>query len=254
MQQAAVTDRGFEHDRRWMLVDENNRFLSQRTMPKMALFKVSILPAGLQVIYRPTNAVLLVPFKPLSQTLFEVSVWDDICLAQPVSDKAGKWFSDILGINCQLVYMPDDIQRIVNPRYAHEKTLTSFSDAYPFMLIGQASLDDLNKRVGASFPMNRFRPNIVFTGGEAYAEDKLAHFTINHIHFHGVKLCIRCPIPGIDQDTGISGKEPLKTLANYRRKANNVYFGQNLVHTGQGVIRLGDELNILGVKNAMVFD
>lgn len=252
--QALVTERGLQHDRRWMLVDSDNRFLSQREIAQLALFKVTIIHNGLAVTYSPTNSSLQIPFQPLNTQLFEVTVWDDTCLAQRVSDEADTWFSHILGIPCKLVYMPDDTLRQVDLKYADDGMITSFADAFPLMMISQASLDDLSAKVGFPIPMNRFRPNLVYTGGKPYSEDELASFSINHIKFYGVKLCARCPIPGIDQDTAISGKEPIKTLAFYRRRQNKIYLGQNLIHEGTGILRVGDMLEILEVKDAAIFD
>lgn len=252
--EAMVTERGLHYDRRWMLVDNNNRFLSQREIARMALFKVNITSSGLNVTYTPTKANLQIPFKPTYKQLIEVVVWDDTCLGQYVSDEANNWFTNILGISCSLVYMPDATLRQVDPKYASNGTITSFADAFPLMMIGQASLDDLAHKVGQPIPMNRFRPNIVYTGGKPYFEDELVSFRINNINFEGVKLCARCPIPGIDQDTAISGKEPIKTLASYRRRQNKIYFGQNLVHQGAGILKLGDAIEVLSMKAAVLFD
>jgi len=254
MQQATVTDRGFEYDRRWMLVDTGNRFISQREFPEMCLFKPAITPQGLQVIHQASASALLIPFKPSSLQLLPVKVWDDVCLAQPVSKEADDWFTNLLGLPCRLVYMPDDSRRQVDRKYAPEGLITSFADGFPFMMISEESLNDLNARMGNAIPMNRFRPSIVFTGGEAYAEDELAAFTIGEIDFCGVKLCVRCNIPGIDQDTAKSYKEPAKTLAAYRRLGNNIYFGQNLIHNGTGIIKIGDALKIKSVKSAVIFN
>ncbi|PTR01238.1 hypothetical protein C8P68_101472 [Mucilaginibacter yixingensis] len=251
---ALVTDRGLRYDRRWMLVDDNNRFLSQRELPQMALFKPALHKQGISVTYTPDQSSFLIPFQPQTTTLDTFTVWDDSITGQYVSPAADEWFTQKLGVNCRLAYMPDDTQRQTDLKYAQPGMITSFADAYPFLLIGQASLDDLSNRVGHAIPANRFRPNIVFTGGESFAEDELAHFSINNIHFYGVKLCVRCPVPGIDQDTAERQKEPLKTLAGFRRRLNKVYFGQNLTHVGQGTIAVGDEMEILKVKEAAVFE
>lgn len=251
---ALVTDRGLEHDRRWMLVDENNRFLSQRELPQMTLFKPSLHSKGISFTYTQDQSSYLIPFQPETGIFDTFTVWDDNMTGQYVSAAADEWFTAKLGINCRLIYMPDNSLRQIDPRYAKPGMVTSFADAYPFLLIGQASLDDLSNRVGHEIPMNRFRPNIVFTGGESFAEDELAHFSINNIHFYGVKLCARCPVPGIDQNTAQRHKEPLKTLAGFRRRMNKIYFGQNLTHVGEGVIAVGDEMEILKVKDATVFD
>jgi uncharacterized protein YcbX len=254
LKSAEVTDRGLKYDRRWMLVDDTNRFISQREVPLMALLIPQLLPNGLTISYPAGKTQLVVPLKPISGETVSVTIWDDTCTAWLVSREANDWFSKILGINCRLVYMPDYTHRMVDPDYTATKKINSFSDGYPNLLIGQASIDDLSRRVGQSIPINRFRPNIVFTGGAPYAEDELAEFTIGCITFYGVKICARCPIPGIDQETAMSGKEPIKTLAGYRRKNKKIYMGQNLVHTGTGIINVGDPILVRVTKVAERFD
>jgi Uncharacterized Fe-S protein len=239
--EAAVSDRGFLNDRRWMLIDEQNRFISQREQPQLALFRVQLEKDGL-MINHPDAGNLSVPFHQAGKTAITVSVWDDNCDALLAEQHAHKWFSEALGINCRLVYMPDTTLRPVDQRYAPEGRITSFSDAYPFLLIGQASLDDMNNRLDAPVPMNRFRPNIVFSGGSPYQEDQLKSFRIGDVGFRGVKPCARCTVTTVDQQTGLKGKEPLKTLARYRTLNKKIMFGQNLIHEGTGVIRVGDPL------------
>jgi uncharacterized protein YcbX len=244
---AEVTDRGFKYDRRWMLVDKNNRFLSQREYAEMALLKVNITDNGLLVKHVHSDDSIIVPFESQINQTGEFVIWDDTVTGQYVSNAIDQWFSKVLNINCRLVYMPDDSHREVNPKYAVDK-ITSLSDAYPFMMVGQSSLDDLNSRLTDKLPINRFRPNMVFTGGEPFDEDTMAHIKINGIDFYGVKLCARCPIPTIDQDTIAKSKEPTKTLLTYRRRNNDVYFGQNFVHNGEGVINVGDNIEVLEIK------
>jgi len=244
---AEVTDRGFKYDRRWMLVDANNRFLSQREYAEMALLKVNITDSGLIVKHAHSDGSVMVPFEPQTNQAGEFVIWDDTVTGQYVSYAIDQWFSKVLKINCRLVYMPDDSHREVNPKYAADK-ITSLSDAYPFMMVGQSSLDDLNSRLVDKLPINRFRPNMVFTGGEPFDEDTMGHIKINSIDFYGVKLCARCPIPTIDQDTIAKSKEPTKTLLTYRRRNNDVYFGQNFVHNGDGAINVGDSIEVLEIK------
>jgi len=245
LDKATVTDRGFQHDRRWMLVDYNNRFISQREVHQMALLKPALTNQGFKVTHSVKQSSYTVPFDTAKNEFAEVSIWDDTCTGQFVNDEADEWFSSMLGIPCRLVYMPDETHRITDQRYTSENSITSFSDAYPFLLIGQSSLDDLNGKLTDTLPMNRFRPNIVFTGGDPYQEDMMHTFTIGDITFHGVKLCARCVITTIDQENGISGKEPLKTLARYRSKNKKIMFGQNLSHEGLGEIEIGDKLRII---------
>jgi uncharacterized protein YcbX len=238
---AILTDRGFEYDRRWMLVDVDNCFISQREVTAMALLKVSLSANGLLVknSSKP-HTFIEIPFQPPAATTTMVTVWSDRVRAQWVSAEADAWFSEQLGMVCRLVYMPDATHRRVDGRYAHNKEITSFSDGYPLLLIGQASLDDLNSRLPNPVPMDRFRPNIVFTGGAPYQEDVMKQFSIGAIHFMGVKLCARCVMTTIDQQTAARAKEPLKTLSTYRAKNNKIYFGQNLLYNGGGVIKIGD--------------
>ena len=250
---ARVTDRGFEHDRRWMLVDEHKRFLSQRELADMALLKVSIDSNALTVTHAISGINTTIPFIPETGEMGRFTIWDDTVDGQYVSAEADRWFSKILNTTCRLVYMPDKSERVVDPeaKYVSERKLTSFSDAYPFLMIGQSSLNDLNERLEVKLPMNRFRPNIVFTGGAPYAEDTMAVFNIGDIQFNGSKLCARCNVPGIDQETAIAAKEPTRTLAKYRRRKNNVYLGQNLVHSGNGFVNVGDAIEVLETKQML---
>ncbi|NHA03062.1 MOSC domain-containing protein [Mucilaginibacter sp. HC2] len=241
---AEVTDRGLKYDRRWMLVDEQNRFLTQREYPQMALLKVQIENDGLLVTHY-LNGSVLIPFEQHDQSKQEVAIWDDTCAGVFVDQELDNWFSAALGIKCRLIYMPEDTHRQVDRQYAPEGMITSFADAYPFLLIGQASLDDLNNRMTEPLPMNRFRPNIVFTGGDAFDEDLMNHIQIAGIDFYGTKLCARCVLTTIDQQTAVKAKEPLKTLAQYRLRDKKILFGQNLIHENTGILTVGDTLNVL---------
>lgn len=247
--ETAITDRGFQYDRRWMLIDENNRFLTQRIYPQMALFKLFIGVNCLWVTH-PESGKMGIPFETVGVQQEQVTIWEDTCKALRVSHEVDAWFSEALGLNCRLVYMPDSTAREVDQRYAPKGVITSFSDAYPFLMIGQASLDDLNSRLTTSLPMNRFRPNMVFTGGTPFEEDQMNHIRIaNKIDFYGVKLCARCIVTTIDQQSGEKSKEPLKTLASYRSKDKKILFGQNLIHGGNGTIRVGDHLEVISKHN-----
>ena len=167
---AQLTDRGLQYDRRWMLVDLNNQFLTQREHPDMCLLQTAIQDNALVVYHKhnPVDRVHLL-LQPLhAMVTVKVQIWDDECIADLVSDVADAWFSAKLSMPCRLVYMPETEKRKVDPRYASEKDITSFSDAYPLMIIGQASLDDLNRRLAVPLSIDRFRPNIVFAGGLPY--------------------------------------------------------------------------------------
>ena len=239
---ARVTDRGFFADRRWMLVGPDNVFMSQREWPDMALLRVELLPDGLRVVSRMRPDPLVIPFGASAADAADVRIWDDVCRAQFVSPEADAWFTAALGTSCRLVYMPDDTARISDPRYVPEGGIVSFADGFPFLLIGQASLDELNSRLERPLPMDRFRPNIVFTGGTPFLEDSLGEFTVRDIRFRVVKPCARCVMTTIDQQTAEQGKEPLRTLAGYRAVGKKILFGQNLAHEGVGELAVGDLL------------
>jgi uncharacterized protein YcbX len=245
LDKAVITDRGFKYDRRWMLIDTDNRFISQRECAKMALLKTHISAEYLTVTNTFDYSSINIPLILVQKEVLQVTIWDDTCAGQLVSHDIDDWFTNALGRDIRLVYMPDSTTRYTESAYAPADRITSFSDAYPFLLIGQASLDDLNNRLNSQLPINRFRPNIVFTGGAPYQEDLMNSFTINNIAFNGVKLCARCIMITIDQEDAVIEKEPTKTLASYRAKNNKIYFGQNLVHSGSGTISVGDELTVL---------
>ena len=248
--EAQLTDRGLQYDRRWMLVDNNNQFLTQREHPVMCLLQTAIEGDKLIVYYKnnPEDKVhvLLQPL-PTKKTV-QVQVWDDECAAWFVSDEADEWCSNKLSMPCRLVYMPENEKRKVDARYATGEDITSFSDGYPLLMIGQASLDDLNSRLLEPLPMDRFRPNIVFTGGQPYDEDAMSHVRVNEIDLYGVKLSARCTITAINQTNGIKAKEPLLTLAGYRMKNNKIYFGQNVLLQQTGYLKTGDAIEVIQMK------
>ncbi len=245
LQEALPQTRGLQYDRRWMLVDDTGRFVSQREIPQMALLGMAIKPPFLRVFWKDRSAEkVLIPLeiKPLAFPKLQVEIWDDQCPAHVLPDEINQWFSDQLGQNLRLVYMPDTTHRWADGRYAPPGQYVSFADGFPYLIIGQASLDELNRRLAQPLPMNRFRPNFVFTGGQPFEEDSWSQFSINHIPFQGVKPCARCIIPTTDQDTATRVAEPLKTMATFRKFDNKILFGQNVVWLGkdESVIRVGD--------------
>jgi uncharacterized protein YcbX len=173
-----------------------------------------------------------------------VRVWQDRVMACAHPDGSA-WFSQFLGAPHELVYMTDAEQRPVNPARARAGDIVSFADGYPFLLISEASLADLNARLQKPIGMERFRPNIVISGTEPFAEDDYAEVSLGAITFRGVKRCDRCVVTTIDPLTGEAGKEPLRTLAQYRLEDQRVWFGMNLIHDGDGVLRVGDPVTPL---------
>jgi uncharacterized protein len=246
--EAEITDRGLKYDRRWMLADENDSFLTQRKHPQMALINCELKIENLEFIYKTKKCSFSIGLSEATGKEFEVIVWDDKVNAKRVSIHADEWFSDILGIKCSLVYMTDDSLRPVDKRFAHNNEITSLSDGYPFLIIGQASLDDLNMRLDQKLSINRFRPNFVFTGGKPFEEDEMKSFLIGDVKFYGIKQCSRCVIITINQDTSEKNEEPLRTLSTYRTINNKVMFGMNLLHEEKGIVRVGDNIDVVDYR------
>jgi uncharacterized protein len=241
--EAKVEEKGFQYDRRWMLVDQSGRFVSQREFPILALLQVQLLDEGLLVfVKKMPEQQLFIPFDLAEGPEIPVVIWDDEVIGKVVSKSVGQWFTDFLGFEVDLVVMPEATRRKVDPRYAVNGESVSFADGMPYLIIGQSSLDELNSRLEFPVPMNRFRPNLVFSGGEPFLEDRLRKIRIGQVEFQIIKPCARCVLTTVDQETGEKGKEPLKTLASYRTVDNKVMFGQNVVALGGGVVRVCDEL------------
>lgn len=247
---AIVEERGLQFDRRMMLVDESGIFMTQRDFPQMALLKTKLVDNNLVITDSSSNHTIILPINPVSDAVsgkIKVIIWDDECEATTVSKEADEFFSEMIGTKCRLVYMPESEKRIVDPKrkYVKDEHIVSFADGYPFLIIGQSSLDELNRRLETPLPMNRFRPNFVFAGGEPFAEDDWKDFMIGEIKFRAVKPCARCVITTTDQQTAERNDEPLRTLATFRRKENKVLFGMNLVAYNFGEVKVGDKIIIL---------
>lgn len=246
LSEAVVEGKGFQYDRRWMLVDEDGVFISQRDYPQLALLNVELGVNELMVFRKNEEEIAIqIPLEGASGPDLLVTIWDDQVSAKAVHPEISKWFSDYLGIDANLVVMPESSQRKVDPRYAINGESVSFADGMPYLLIGQESLNELNSRLEISVPMDRFRPNIVFSGGTAFQEDFLRKIRIGPVDFVIVKPCARCVMTTVDQETGKNGKEPLRTLSTYRTLNNKVYFGQNMIALGNGKVRIGDQIQPL---------
>jgi len=244
VQSSEVEERGLKHDRRWVLVDESNTFFTQRDFPGMALIKVSIDDNGLKLNHKTkTIESLFVPFDFKHMRSDKVVIWDDSVIGEFYNKQIDDWFSDVIGIKCHLVKMPESTKRVVDESYAKNK-IVSFADGYPLMIIGQSSLDDLNSRMEIPLPMNRFRTNFVFTGGKPFEEDNWEKFNIGNVLFEAVKPCARCVITTTDQDTAERFKEPLLTLSKFRNFNNKVMFGMNLICESIGLVSVGDKIEL----------
>lgn len=242
---SAVDRFGLHDDRRWMVVDANDRYVTQRERPHMARIatrldgeRLSLAAPGLP----PLSVSPCADGEPR-----EVTVWDDRVNARDCGEDAAAWLGEALGITCRLVYFPDQGQRQVDLAFAQPGDLTAFSDGFPLLLISQASLDDLNTRLAEAVPMRRFRPNLVVSGSTPYAEDGWRRLRIGDLSLRVVKPCSRCVIPTIDPATGQRHPEvePLRTLGEYRRRNNKIYFGQNVIADGKGDLAVGMPVTVL---------
>jgi uncharacterized protein YcbX len=241
LQRSELTATGLLHDRRWMLVDETGGFMSQRAHPRMALISTSISEEHLTV-GAPGMPDLRVPLRQEDGNPIDVEVWGDANKGALVGEEADLWFGEFLRFPCRLVRKPEDDPRPVDSIYARSGDQTSFADGFAFLLVSEASLDDLNGRLEDPLPMNRFRPNFVVEGCGPYAEDGWDRFRVGNVPFRVAEACPRCAITTTDQETGERGKEPLRTLATYRKFEGGVFFGRNLIHDALGTVRVGDPI------------
>ena len=237
--------RGMAHDRRWMVVDDSGQFMSQRTYPNMALINTSLSTQTLN-LNAPGMSKLFLPLIPIEGKSQEVEIWNDLCEAWTANAQATTWISEYIGKSCTIVYMPDHSNRHVDADYAIGENQVSFSDAFPLLLISEASLNDLNSRLPESVTMDRFRPNLVVKNTAPYEEDSWKKIIIGECEFNVVKPCSRCILTTIDPENGkFSGKEPLRTLATYRKVNGKVMFGQNLIPTIKGKLKVGMPIEII---------
>lgn len=267
VQQAQLTARGLQYDRRWMVVDAKGRFITQRRFPRMALIGVSIDEGAsclrLSAPGMPDLSVwvdfsvgldLGVRNQPFDRV--NVEVWGDRTTAIAVGPESQQWFTEFIGIDCQLVYMPDNCNRPTAHGQLGSNSLVSFADGYPYLLISEASLTGLNQKLIAQekepVTMQRFRPNFVIAGAKTpHDEDSWQQVQIGEAMFDLPKLCDRCSIPNVDLKTGDRTKEPTKTLSTYRSWDKGIWFGQNCIQHSDApsieaiALRVGDPVAIV---------
>ncbi|MGD9905313.1 MAG: MOSC domain-containing protein [Vicinamibacterales bacterium] len=244
--ESAVGRTGLRYDRQWAFVDDQGMFVAQRdsrglgvAVRTMCLIGTAI-GGDLLTLTAPGMPPLAVPLAGAAGPEVPVQVWESRTSGVDQGVEAADWASEVLSRErpgrYRLVRMADATRR----RSKIGDGELAYGDAYPFLVVGEASLADLNARLLTPLPMDRFRPNLVVRGAPPYAEDELDRFAIGEVVFTGTTRCIRCPITTTDQHTAERGKEPLKTLATYRRDVEGVVFGRNYNHAGAGVLRVGD--------------
>jgi len=240
LNEAFVEKRGFRDDRRWLVTDLSGHFHSQRDLPELATFDATPIEGGLQLGHKDSELEIPIP----GDDPREVTVWRSTVIANDAGDEVAAWLSLRLGSPVRLVHMPESTRREVNPEFNTGDDIVSFADGYPLLLANEASLDDLNRRLPVPILMNRFRPNVVISGAEAWAEDYWPKLTINGVPFRNPKPCARCQVTTQDQLTGESmGQEPLRTLATFRLIDGKAMFAANLIPDAEGTIRIGDLLS-----------
>jgi uncharacterized protein len=241
LKEAKVLKKGLALDRRWMLVDEHGNFLTQRNISTMALFKLNLEGDSLNIGFKGDGSQLEISTSARPKGVSEsVKIWDDTVDAIEVDKETSAWFSEKLKMKCRLVSFPEQNPRAVDAIYKINDDHVSLADAYPFLIIGHQSVNFLNSKLEMPLPMNRFRPNFVFSGGEPNEEDTWRDFQIGENRFVGVKPCARCVLTTVNQETAEKGLEPLRTLATYRKKENKILFGQNLIAVDHTIVKEGD--------------
>lgn len=239
---------GLYGDRRWMVVDAaTGKFLTQRVLPRMALLAARWQGDTGLLLNAPGMDGLLVPVPGPESVARGVLIWRESLQAPDAGDAAAAWLTQLLDRPCRLVHLPNAKGIQIDQGYARVGERTAFSDGFPFLLIGQRSLDDLSARVGQLLDMRRFRPNLVIAGSAPYAEDSWRRIRIGDMEFRVVKPCSRCIIPTIDplNAENDANREPLATLMNYRKGEGGVFFGQNLIGEGTGTLKVGMPVEVL---------
>ena len=247
---------GLEHDRRMMVVTPEGRFLTQRDYPKLALVTPSVSDEVLTLVAAGTDSIST----PILTTgpAIPVNIWQSKDVqAVDQGESAAEWFSSWLGESVRLVHIADGYIRRINEKYVvHADDHTGFADKYPILLVSEESLIDLNARLKKPVSMDRFRPNVVLSGCEPFAEDTWSRIRIGEadaepggsVELAVVKPCARCVVTTIDKETLEKSKEPLKTLASYRTVDGGVMFGQNVIPLNEGRLRSGMNVEVLSQR------
>lgn len=243
---ATLEPLGLQHDRRWMLVRPNGTFITGREIPALVLVSAVPSDGGLRLT-APNMPELWVPAPPADAPRLQVTVWRDRCSAALMDEAAGRWFTRYLGEPVSLVYVDARMQRPVEPTYARPEDRVGFADGYPLLLLSQASMEELNRRLPRPITLEHFRPNLVVEGCEPFAEDSWKRLRVGQVELEVVKPCSRCVFTTVDPRSGVKAPdgEPLRTLRQFRRRDGKVFFGQNVLVRHPGTIQVGDPIELL---------
>ncbi|WDY56422.1 MOSC domain-containing protein [Pseudomonas sp. PSKL.D1] len=248
LQASPVDHLGLLGDRRWMVVEaDNGRFLTQRAWPRLGQLQASDDQTGRLLLQAPGLAPLHVAVPPAEEGLRGVTIWRDTLRVPDAGDEAAAWLSQLLGKDVRLVHCPEQRARYLPSGYGLNSDRAAFPDGFPFLLIGQGSLDELNRRIGRPMEMLRFRPNLVVQGAEPFAEDGWKRIRIGGLEFRVLKPSVRCIFTTLDPATGerSADREPLTTLKTFREREGDILFGQNLALEGSGEIEVGMAVEVL---------
>lgn len=238
---AKAQEMGFENDRRWMLIDQNNELITQREHPNLSQFYPEINEGKITISHQDSTHEFFMD-EHIEKPIFS-KVWDDDTQVVEVSKLTSQWFSDALGFSCKLVKILNNGDRKHSSSRLNQTLNVSLADAFPYLLIGSKSLEFLNERLEEKVSIKRFRPNIVISSLTAHEEDFFDTFQIGNVQFKNAKPCGRCVMVNNNPATAKVAKEPLKTLSIYRTSNNNVYFGTNIFCLNEGIIAVGDVVN-----------
>lgn len=241
LQQAQADTAGFKYDRRWMLVDGENNFMSQRKTPRLCMFQQRFEKDQLIVSHKGSEVRM--PLEQAEGSLEVFKIWHHDTKAFEVDPAVSAWFERELQMKCRLVRMNEAHYRL---SAENGDLKMSLADGYPYLFLGTESLAFLNSKLDEAVDMNRFRPNIVYQTAKAHEEDQLNVFGLGEAEFKGSHPCGRCVMVGVDQTTGISAQEPLRTLNTYRKVAddNRVNFGMNVFCNEAGIVKVGDSIRL----------
>ena len=244
LESASLTAAGLDNDRQWMVVRSDGRFLTQRECPQMALVETAIDHGNLVL---DTFGMASHTVEPVSDPNRRIStdVWGSPVSALVHAPATNEWLSQALGVDCQLVSFPGDQPRQCDPENSRKGDHVKFADAFPVLLISQASLDFLNSRLNTPVGMNRFRPNLVVTGCKAHEEDGWESVQVNGLELRNGTPCGRCSVPTVDPDAGVlAGPEPIHTLSSYRQRNGEIYFGMTFIPDTEGRISVGNSVSL----------
>lgn len=246
----ALDERGFAGDRRFMVVDETGKFLTQRSHPQMACVDTRLAEGTLTLSAEGLGGVTVPTASDPAAPLRTVSIWKhDNLLAEDCGPDAARWLSGFLGQAVHLVRIGEKFRRFVLKAAARPGDAYAFNDGSPVLVTSEASLGALNDRIqengGEPVPMDQFRPNLILSGCAPFAEDTAPYLRMGAVTLRNAGKSDRCIVTTTNQFTGERGKEPLRTLAAFRRDPaldpTAVFFGTNFINESKrGTIRIGD--------------